>query len=133
MALVRQPRKRNMLQQEPIVETSLGPQLLTELQGVAGQVRDLRTMLFGVGDPAAPETAQGRLSRQDSRIDAVEKKAETNERDIGELKGRINNAQVSAAAYWSFARVVWAFIAAFIVALVGGGFEALITWVLLRR
>lgn len=127
---------------QPLVapELSLEQQILAEIQGLRtdvagtrGQIRDVRTMLFGIGEEGVPETAQGRLARQDSRITAVETKAEANEKDIGEIKGRLNNAQAGATAYWSVARVAWAFVAALGIALAGGGFEALMAWVLLRH
>jgi hypothetical protein len=133
LTLQRGVRKGNFLVQEPTVETTLGVEVLTELRGVAGQVRDLRTMLFGVGDDGVPETPQGRLFRQDNRISAVESKAEANERRIAAVEAKQNSNSVNATAYWSMARVVWAFFAALIIALVGGGFEALIAWLLMRQ
>src|ERR1700744_3889752 len=119
MTLMRQARKANMMQQEPVVETSLGPELLTELRGVAGQVRDLRTMLFGVGEPNAPETAQGRLSRQDARIEEAIRKSETNERDITEIKGRLNSERASSVAHWNFGKIIWALLAGLAIAMAG--------------
>jgi hypothetical protein len=142
MGLMRPPRKGvGMMQQPaPSLEISLEQQILTEIQGLReevggtrSQIRDMRTMLFGIGEEGVPETAQGRLARQDARIAAVEAKGDAQEKEIGEIKGRINSVQSGATAYWSVARVAWAFGVACFVAVLGGGAEALIGWLVLHK
>lgn len=76
MTLQKRPRRGNLM--EPSIEVELEQQVLTEIRGVAGQVRDIKTILFGTGD--AGETEYGRIpmveasvKALDGRVDRLEK------------------------------------------------------------
>lgn len=137
MTLMRQARKGNTIQQEPAVEMSVGPELLLELRAVAGQVRDLRTVLMGSGEPTG-ETQYGRIPMLESDMKETQRDVAT-KASSAELQllrvdvDALKSARVTGLAHWSIARVAWTLIAGLIIALAGGGFEAFIAWVLLRH
>lgn len=68
MTLQKRPRRGNLL--EPSLETTTELQVLTEIRGVAGQVRDIKTILFGTGD--AGETEYGRLPMVEKSVGLLE-------------------------------------------------------------
>jgi hypothetical protein len=72
MAPLIRPTKANKsrLIQQNSVEATLDQQILLELQGLKGQVRDLRMSLMGSGD--AGETEHGRLPIAESAIDSID-------------------------------------------------------------
>ena len=78
---------------EPVQEPSLESTILGELQGLRGQVRDLRTVLMGTGGEG--ETPHGRLPLVEAKVGDHETRIKT-----------LETAQIAVAAYWNSGKIV---------------------------
>jgi hypothetical protein len=112
-------RPNLQLQERPALEMNTEAQMqfqtLQELRGVAGQVRDLRTILMGNGE--AGETQFGRIPMLEARMSRAEE----------HVKG-LHESNVTARAYWNSARIVGHLLTA-----LGGGMMAEAMHLLLAR
>jgi hypothetical protein len=138
MTLMRQARKGNTLTQEPALETSLEQQILAELKELrgraetqSGQIRDMRTILMGSGEPTG-ETQYGRIPMletdvKDLKRDVAKKASAT---DLAAVKADVETlkmARTSGLAHWNMARVLWALLAGSLIAVLGGAADAVIS------
>jgi hypothetical protein len=105
VTLQRPPRKGNLL--APSLETSVELQILSEIQairseqqglregqeGARGQIRDMRTILMGSGEPSG-ETQYGRIPMVEASVKALDDRVDV-----------LESNQVKASAYFNSARI----------------------------
>jgi hypothetical protein len=129
------------MQQEVAPQVTVEQQLLTALEALQGQVRDLRTNLMGSGEPEH-ENEHGRLPRAETNIKQnardVEwlKDSKADAIDLRELKMEVNSlkeTRVSATAYLKSAQVVTGLVTGLIGALGGGLVTVLAQHLLLAK
>jgi hypothetical protein len=96
VTLRRPPKIGNLL--TPSLETSVEQQMLAELRaavekidGVAGQVRDMRNNLMGSGEPDR-ETSYGRLPMVEATVKALDSRVDRLEKSIIRYVGLASGA-----------------------------------------
>ena len=90
------PRKGNLVTPSPSVEVDVEQQILAELQGLKGQVRDLRTILMGDGDDG--ETAYGRLPMVETKVAAHQSEIEALKKEMQTFQ--FLKTQAAGVGHW---------------------------------